>query len=58
MGGPEGLKYGSARVREMLLEHAGYTIHQFHDFFRDDFTRWMGEERQLDDLLLIGIDIL
>lgn len=57
MGGPEGLKYGSGRVRQTLLENAGFTISQFHDHFRTDFTDWMGRERQLDDLLLIGIEV-
>lgn len=57
MGGPEGLKYGSRRVRQVLLENAGYTIPQFYNYFKSDFTAWMGEERQLDDLLLIGIEV-
>jgi serine phosphatase RsbU (regulator of sigma subunit) len=57
MGGPEGLKYGSGRIRQMLLENAGFTIPQFYDFFQTDFTGWMGKERQLDDLLLIGIEV-
>ena len=57
MGGPEGLKYGSGRVRQVLLENAGYTMSQFNDQFRSDFTDWMGKERQLDDLLLIGIEV-
>lgn len=57
MGGPEGLKYGSPRVRQGLLENAGYTMHQYNDYFRTDFIRWMGNERQLDDLLLIGIEV-
>ena len=56
MGGPENLKYGSARVRQMILENAGYTMHQYNDLFRSDFTAWMEKERQLDDLLLIGIE--
>ncbi|MCK5135666.1 MAG: PAS domain S-box protein [Bacteroidales bacterium] len=57
LGGPDGLKYGSGRVRQLLLENAAYTIPQFYDFFRNDFTGWMGKERQLDDLLLIGIEV-
>jgi serine phosphatase RsbU (regulator of sigma subunit) len=57
LGGPEGLKYGSGRVRQELLEHAAFTLPQFHDHFRKDFTTWMGSERQLDDLLLIGIEV-
>ena len=57
LGGPEGLKYGSGRIRQVLLEHAGYTVPQFYEYFRSDFTEWMGEEQQLDDLLLIGIEV-
>ncbi len=57
MGGPEGLKYGSARVRQVLLENAGYTIPQFNDHFRSDFAAWMDNDQQLDDLLLIGIEV-
>jgi serine phosphatase RsbU (regulator of sigma subunit) len=56
MGGPGNLKYGSARVRQLILENAGYTMHQYNDLFRSDFTAWMEKERQLDDLLLIGIE--
>lgn len=57
MGGPEGLKYGSPRVRQVLLENAGFTMHQYKEFFTSSFTTWMGKERQLDDLLLIGIEV-
>ncbi len=57
LGGPVGLKYGSARVRQVLLENAGCTMHQYNDFFTSDFTGWMGKERQLDDLLIIGIEV-
>lgn len=57
LGGPEGMRYGSLRVRQELLENAGFTMPQFHDHFRKDFNAWMGNERQLDDLLLIGIEV-
>jgi PAS domain S-box-containing protein len=57
LGGPEGLVYGSGRVRQQVLENAGFTLPQFHEHFRKDFTTWMGNERQLDDLLLIGIEV-
>ncbi|MEA3461134.1 MAG: PAS domain S-box protein, partial [Bacteroidota bacterium] len=57
IGGPDGLSYGSRRVRQELLENAGYTLPQFNEHFRKDFKAWMGKERQLDDLLLIGIEV-
>ncbi|HER09462.1 MAG TPA: PAS domain S-box protein [Bacteroides sp.] len=57
LGGPDGLKYGTGRVRQVLLENAGYTMPQFDEFFQSDFESWTGVERQLDDLLLIGIEV-
>ena len=56
MGGAQGLKYGSKRVRDLLLDHKGLTMAQTEDLFRQDFTTWMGEERQLDDVIMIGIE--
>jgi len=57
IGGPDGLSYGSRRVRQELLENAGYTLPQLKEHFSKDFKAWMGKERQLDDLLLIGIEV-
>ena len=56
MGGPDGNKYGPARVRDILLENPGFTIRQFYKYFEYDFSSWLGKERQLDDVLLIGIE--
>ena len=56
MGGEQGLKYGSKRVRDLLLDHKGLTMPQTEDLFRQDFMTWMGEERQLDDVIMIGIE--
>jgi len=57
LGGPDGLSYGSGRMRQELLENPAYTLPQFKEHFRKDFLAWMGNERQLDDLLLIGIEV-
>jgi serine phosphatase RsbU (regulator of sigma subunit) len=57
-GGPEGLKYGSARVRNLLVENPGFTMPQFYEIFQEDFAGWMGHDSQVDDLLFIGIEVL
>jgi serine phosphatase RsbU (regulator of sigma subunit) len=57
LGGEQGMKYGTRRVREVLLENKGLTIPQIEELFRYDFKNWMGKERQLDDVILIGIEI-
>ena len=57
IGGPDGLSYGSGRLRQELLENAAFTLPQFNEHLKKAFTAWMGNERQLDDLLLIGIEV-
>ena len=56
MGGPKTSKYSPARLREILLSNPGFTIGQFEEHISADFTSWMGDERQLDDVLLIGLE--
>ena len=56
LGGPDGMKYSPGRIRKVLLENPGFTIAQFHDHFRRDFNKWMEGEKQMDDVLLIGIE--
>jgi serine phosphatase RsbU (regulator of sigma subunit) len=55
LGGPEGLKYSAARVRETLLQHPGMTMEQYHDHFRKDFADWLMGHPQVDDVLMIGL---
>lgn len=55
LGGPEGLKYSPARVRETLLEYPGMTMEQFHDHLKADFLNWCKDHPQIDDVLMIGL---
>jgi serine phosphatase RsbU (regulator of sigma subunit) len=57
LGGPDDMKYSPARVRDILLENPGFTVEQFHNFFRNDFNNWLGGGKQIDDLLMIGIEL-
>jgi PAS domain S-box-containing protein len=56
LGGPDGRKYGAARIREFLVENPGYTLQQMHEHVRSDWHQWKGEQKQLDDVLMIGIE--
>ena len=31
-------------------------MEEFNGFFAEDFKKWMGDNRQIDDVLLIGIE--
>lgn len=57
LGGPEGKKYQAKRIRESLTENSNQTMAHFARFFSQDFHEWIGNEKQVDDVLLIGIEL-
>ncbi|MBN2521799.1 MAG: PAS domain S-box protein [Bacteroidales bacterium] len=56
LGGPESKKYSPKRIREMILEHKDFPIEEYSRLFSDDFEQWRGDGKQIDDVLLIGIE--
>lgn len=56
LGGPEEKKYSPKRIRELILENKDLPIEKFSNLFSDDFERWRGDGKQIDDVLLIGIE--
>jgi PAS domain S-box-containing protein len=56
LGGPEMKKYSPARVREIIIENKNLTMNEFNSFFVKDFDAWKGNNKQIDDVLLIGIE--
>jgi PAS domain S-box-containing protein len=56
LGGPYGRKYTSKRIMDNILANTGFSPQQYHDFFENDFTCWKEGFKQLDDMLLIGIE--
>ncbi len=56
LGGPNKRKYQASRIRENLIEHSDFTMVQYSNFFARDFKKWQGENKQIDDVLLIGIE--
>jgi PAS domain S-box-containing protein len=56
LGGPEIKKYSPARVRDLIVENKNLTMEEFNAFFVNDYAQWMGVNKQIDDVLLIGIE--
>lgn len=56
VGGPDGRKYQASRIRAAIAEHADQEIGFFNSYFASDFEAWKGETKQIDDVLLIGIE--
>ncbi len=50
-------KYQARRIREILVEDPTYTMAYYSRFFPKDFFEWMDQEKQVDDVLLIGIEL-
>jgi PAS domain S-box-containing protein len=57
IGGPEKKKYSSQRVRSTIEKYSHFSIEAYADVFKKDFDSWKGDEKQIDDILLIGIEI-
>lgn len=56
-GGPQGRKLGSARLQAWLAETAGEPIAEQGRAFEQFFADWMRQHRQLDDVLLVGLEV-
>jgi len=56
LGGPEDKKYSPKRIREMILENKDLPIEKYSNLFADDFEQYKGKGKQIDDVLLIGIE--
>lgn len=54
-GGPDGLKFGPRRTREILLNNAHLSMEEQHARIAQAFSDWQSSDKQTDDLLLIGI---
>ncbi len=57
LGGEKRKKYQTRRIREALTENADHTMSHYSRHFSEEFYSWKGEEKQVDDVLLIGIEL-
>ncbi len=56
VGGEEDRKYSPMRVRDLIMGNQDFTMPQYSDLFVKDFEEYKGNHKQVDDLLLIGIE--
>ncbi len=54
-GGPDNRKFGSKRTRALIHEHHHLPIEEVHQNFGNTWETWRADERQTDDVLMIGI---
>jgi len=56
-GGLNGKKYLTKRLKERLLENAHLPMEEQKKNIEKAIDRWMGEEEQVDDMILMGVRI-
>ncbi len=56
-GGADSKKFMAKRFRNLLLEHHKLPMNEQKDILISTLKEWMGEEEQVDDILVIGIRI-
>jgi PAS domain S-box-containing protein len=56
LGGAEKKKYSPGRIRQSITDNKSFSMTQLYEFFVQDFDEWKGENKQIDDVLLIGIE--
>jgi PAS domain S-box-containing protein len=56
LGGPDKRKYTPKRIRENIVENSDLSMQQFSTFFASDYRKWKKNNKQIDDVLLIGIE--
>ncbi len=54
-GGNDGMKFGPRRTREILLANSKLGMQEQKAYMKNAFDEWRGKNKQIDDLLLIGI---
>lgn len=56
IGGDSGRKYQARRIRDAVIKYHNASMDDVGKFFVEDFRDWKGEQKQIDDVLLIGIE--
>jgi PAS domain S-box-containing protein len=56
IGGEDGRKYKNQRIRDMITENISYNMEEHKNFFMKDLKEFMGNNKQIDDVLFIGIE--
>ncbi|MFQ3579959.1 MAG: SpoIIE family protein phosphatase, partial [Bacteroidales bacterium] len=57
IGGEAGKKYQAKRIRQLISENYDVSMTAYNSIFKKDFMKWKGNFKQIDDVLLIGIEI-
>jgi serine phosphatase RsbU (regulator of sigma subunit) len=56
-GGPEGRKFSIGQMKDLFLANYQMPMDRQRGLLRNTLTEWMGNEKQIDDILLLGFRV-
>jgi len=56
IGGEEGRKYQAGRIQKQIIEKNNFSMIQYYNYFVTQFEEWKKGYKQIDDVLLIGVE--
>ena len=54
-GGPKGKKYMLGKLKKLFLELSNHDLNTQFTMLEEELQSWMGENEQVDDILIIGM---
>ncbi|QCK14395.1 PAS domain S-box protein [Mangrovivirga cuniculi] len=54
-GGPQNRKFGPKRTRQLIMDHHTKSMKDVYGIFKNTWEDWKSDEKQTDDVLMIGI---
>ncbi|MBN2662576.1 MAG: PAS domain S-box protein [Bacteroidales bacterium] len=56
IGGEKGRKYKNNQIRDLIVNNNDKSIFEFNSVLEENFYNWKGEYKQIDDIILIGVE--
>lgn len=57
VGGEKEKKFMAKNLREMLIEHSDKPLAEQKEIYESTLAKWMGENEQIDDIILMGFRV-
>jgi len=56
IGGPDRKKYQAKQIREGIVKNNNFSMTQYSEYFETEFESWKDKNKQIDDILMIGVE--